>query len=112
MTFEMGTFIGLACAIIGGAMGYGRLQRTVEAQEKGCIAENGKIWGKIHRIEEVAEAHNKDSEAVRRELDREMSRIREAAGAFGGKLDLILLTLAELKVQVKELQDQEKKNRA
>ena len=101
MTVEIGIqILGGLGIILGAVMGYGRMKNKVEDQYE----ENKNLWTEIGKLRTVVETHEKESNEVRREIDREMSRIREAAGKDGGKLDLILTAVTDLKRQVEELQ--------
>ncbi len=98
MTFEMGALISFVLAIVGGAVGYGRLNRSTEANSE----QIDEIWKVVTKTRDWQVDHEKDSAGYRIELEKEMGRIRENIGKWDAKLDNIINQLSYIKEAIKE----------
>lgn len=108
MTWDLGIIITLLVAIATGAAGYGKIVRDVEDQ----LSENGNLWAEIRKCREKLDIHEREANDVRREYERELSKLRESINAKDGKLDFIIASLGELNKKIdKEIELREERER-
>lgn len=108
MTFEIGALIAMIAGIIGGAVGYGRLQRQVEDLKE----EDVKLWTQLSKLREWKEEHDKDVSDKRVEYEREISKLRESINSKDGKLDTIISRLDTIDKKIDKLEDREERDRS
>lgn len=80
----------MVSAIIAAAVGYGRLLNKNEAQSE----DNKNKWKVISELRAWTVAHEKDSFTVRRELEQEISAVRELALKNDGRWEEVLRRLS------------------
>ena len=90
MNIELGFGLAIVLAIIGGAVGYGRLNSKVDIQAD----ENSKQWSIIEKLRAWRDEHERSSSDHRLEFERELGRIRELVLTKDGKMDVVLNRLS------------------
>lgn len=101
MTFEIGALIAFVVAVVGAAIGYGRLSKNADANEK----EVENLWKVINSQRTKLEEHEVESGKVRLQIEKDLGLIREAAVKGDGRFDIIMSQLEDIKKKIDKLED-------
>ena len=95
-----GACVGLIPPIVLGAVGYGRLQARIQNGAE----DNSNQWKVITELRNWTSSHEKDSFAVRRELDRDINAVREIALKNDSRWEEVLRRLGTIDEKIGKME--------
>lgn len=110
----MGALIAFILAVIGGAVGYGRLNRNVETNsERLTSLEDDKAeskdvenaWGALKQMRDWKDVHEREEGIHREQFNKEISELKGSLLVSGEQFKQILAFLQDLKERMIKLEN-------